>query len=97
MTTTQLSEHVSIGGLRIVKSIHMVKRGQLRFPNSKRRRIQAKWAKRESNYGYIPDPKIYIMADQGCVIMHPATWKRIEREMNALARLANKLQQPRLL
>ena len=71
-----------VGGLRIIQNVYCTVRQQYRFPRSKRHRIRAKWAKRERNYRHLPDPNMYVMRDQGAVVMHPATWRKLERELN---------------
>jgi hypothetical protein len=71
-----------VGGLRIIQSVHCTIRQQYRFPRSKRRRIRAKWAKSERNFRHLADPNMYVMRDQGAVVMHPATWRKLERELS---------------
>jgi hypothetical protein len=73
--------NVMLGGLRIIQNSYCTIRQQYRFPRSKRRRIRAKWSKRARNYRHLPDPNVYVMRDQGAVVMHPATWRKLERKL----------------
>jgi hypothetical protein len=65
--------------IRIFENIHCTVRKQFRFPLSKRRRIRAKWAKREFNLRHLPDPNVYVMKQQGLMVGHPATIAKLRQ------------------
>jgi len=44
----------SLMGLDVMFSANALERRQIRFPRSKKKRIRAKWAKREENVEYVP-------------------------------------------
>ncbi len=58
----------SLGGFRVVESPLCQNRVQFRFPKSKKKRIRAKWEKREENVRYVPTA--YRAAD-GVMYFHP--------------------------
>lgn len=73
----------SVGGfLPIQPDKHCVIWGQVRFPRSKAKRIRKKWSRCTINYGYIPDPNVFAIAEVG-IVGHPQT---IDRMLNKLAK-----------
>jgi hypothetical protein len=69
----------------VIINPHLTIKVQNRFPKSKRRRIRAKWAKRERNFKHLPDPNYYIMSDAGAIAMHPALWSELKGEVTVNA------------
>lgn len=65
----------------IVQDAGLTVRVQYRFPRSRRRRIRAKWAARACNFRVVPAPDIYHVPLSRTLLMHPATYKRLEREL----------------
>jgi len=65
------------GNLKVIQNTYCTVRKQYRFPHSKKRRIRAKWAKRERNFRYTPSPYVYIMENHGIAMMHPATYQKL--------------------
>ena len=59
--------------VRIVESSSLTRRVQWRFPRSKKRRIRAKWAKRECNVRY--DPLMFLF--NGTIYAHPQLAKEL--------------------
>ena len=76
-----VGQNLLLGGFRMIQSGYCTTRQQYRFPRSKRERIRRKWAQRERNFRHMPDQNMYVSRDQGAVIMHPATWRMLEREL----------------
>lgn len=68
-------------GYKINLNSLLSSRIQTRFPRSKRRRIQRKWAKRDANYVSMPDTQIYVMEQTKTMVMHPAIWAKLEKEL----------------
>lgn len=64
--------------IRIEKTRHAVKRVQFRFPRSKKKRVRAKWAKRECNVRYEPQ----ILQAGNTYFVHPAIYERLAREID---------------
>lgn len=52
-----------VAGMPVYATELLVRRRQVRFPRSKRRRIRKKWAKRERNWVTEPDPHVYFFAE----------------------------------
>lgn len=65
--------------MNIIKSPHLVKRVQFRFPKSKRRRIRKKWAKQSKNFKTIPLDEIYRMGNS--FVMHPRMAERLRAKI----------------
>lgn len=66
--------------MNIISNHNLVIREQVRFPKSKKRRIQKKWTKDPRNWRTRPDTAIYRINDpwRGEVLIgHPATAARI--------------------
>jgi len=63
-------------GVQIVESILAVERRQVRFPRTKKRRIQQKWRKDERNW--FSKPCAYLVADLG-LVCHPLIAERLRR------------------
>jgi hypothetical protein len=57
-------------GIQIIEAPWMTDRRQIRFPRSKKRRIQQKWAKDPRNWRSFPKSEIYEIQG-GIVFMHP--------------------------
>jgi hypothetical protein len=67
--------------MEVIISPRLTVKKQHRFPKSKRRRIRAKWEKRECNFKHLPDPNYYIMSDTKTIVMHPALWVELKGEV----------------
>ena len=67
-------------GYTVLEDANFIKRIQVRFPTSKKRRIQKKWGLRSANYSNYPDPELYVMKQRKMIVGHPVTI----REMAAL-------------
>jgi hypothetical protein len=65
-------------GIRILESAASVERIQWRFPHSKKRRIRAKWTKRECNVRYEPRAFRY---GENTIICHPVIAARLRAEL----------------
>lgn len=72
---------LSYAGYQITLSANLSKRTQKRFPRSKKKRIRLKWEKRDTNYVSAPDMQIYVMEETKTMVMHPAVWAKIEKEV----------------
>ena len=53
---------------------------QVKFPKTKRKRTQRKWAKQSKNYAYIPWKTIYQIKGMGYV-MHPSLKVKLMRSL----------------
>lgn len=60
----------SLIGKKIISSPSLVKKIQVKFPRSKRKRIRKKFAKNEANYKTVVDESVYVTRD--CIICHPS-------------------------
>ena len=69
-----------LAGIRVIISPSAQERKQFRFPRTKKRRIQEKWAKREGNFKYWP--MAFRLGD--VVVMHPAIKARLDQEESLL-------------
>lgn len=67
----------SFAGLKCIESIYCVKRWQFRFPHSKKKRIRAKWSKRNENWKSLPDPQFYQIGDT--LVGHPQTFEALRQ------------------
>ena len=94
-----------LGGLRIVETPFLTVRKQVRFPRSRKRRIQKKWRRNFKNWGDVPGPS-YLLNDD-TIYMHPDSAKRLrskidrrnrmrDRTVTAVERLAGMGLEPRL-
>ena len=59
---------MTLHSVRIIESVHACVRTQVRFPRTKKRRIQKKWAKQERNVEYRPTAFIA----SGVLVAHPS-------------------------
>lgn len=66
-------------GPRFIADPALTEYKQVRFPKSKRKRIQKKWRKCLSNYAHVPSEAVYQVGFD--VIAHPTTLYRIRREI----------------
>lgn len=77
----------TFSGLRIVESVLLCDRKQVKFPRSKKRRIRRKWAKRDSNFIELPKREILKYGDT--LVCHPMiaaeVRKAIQREAERYA------------
>lgn len=71
------ASEASVSALRIIESPLLADRVQVRFPRSKKRRIQKKWRKREANYRLIPKRDVYRFGD--ALICHPVIAREIRK------------------
>ena len=55
--------------MQIFENSLLVVTKQIRFPRSKKRRVQKKWRKRSENHGTIPDRNCIIAGDR--IYCHP--------------------------
>jgi len=69
-----------IPGLPIIVSANACERKQFRFPRTKKRRVRAKWSKRERNFKYIP--KAFWVGNQ--IICHPSIYAQLRREFPSI-------------
>lgn len=63
-------------GIPVVLNPFLIEWKQYRFPRSKKKRIRAKWAKRQENYRMVPVYDV-IWLSSGKLMMHPETYKAI--------------------
>ena len=77
-----------LGGRRLIVSPHCLLRIQFRFPRSKKKRIRAKWAKREENVRYKPTA---YLAPENTIYCHPL----IAAKLNAAHASPNVRGEPR--
>ena len=75
-----LSPFGTIGGLRVVESPLLMKRKQVRFCRSKKRRILKKWAKNPKNWREVPDMET-IYRTPTTLICHPALAAKLRRRL----------------
>ncbi len=61
----------------------MVDRKQVNFPKSRKRRIRAKWAKKQENYSDVPQEHVLIDHGSRAIIGHPVTIARLVEMVNA--------------
>lgn len=64
-----------LASINIIQSSQCAERKQFRFPKSKKKRIRAKWSKREENYKYIP--KIYRVGNT--IYCHPYYYEKLKK------------------
>ena len=63
--------------MKIIATQFAVKRVQFRFPRTKKKRIRAKWAKREGNVRY--QPQAFKLG--GTLYVHPSQYAQLKREL----------------
>lgn len=66
----------------VVETSLMTVSGQVRFPNSKKKRIRKKWAKQPRNWGQVPNPK-YFVTNQ-TLFIHPSEARKMRRFLQDL-------------
>lgn len=71
------ASEASVSALRIIENELLADRVQVRFPRSKKRRIQKKWRNREANYRMIPKRDVYRFGD--ALICHPDIAREIRK------------------
>jgi hypothetical protein len=64
---------------RIIESELCVQRIQFRFPRSKKKRIRAKWAKREENVRYKPTA---YLAPENTIYCHPKVARQLRSQLS---------------
>ena len=62
---------MNLYGLKVIESVHLprFKLVQFRFPKTKRRRIQKKWTKKDSNFKQVKSPTMLRYGNT--IIIHP--------------------------
>lgn len=60
-------------GFRFIEQNSCLKRKQVSFPRSKRRRIRRKWAKDDRRCVTVADPEVYFMGQAKVIVGHPVT------------------------
>lgn len=63
-----------VNGYQVILSPALVDKIQVRFPRSKRRRIQKKWAARPENSKTIPAQGALHLKEERILVMHPVVW-----------------------
>jgi len=63
-------------GYQILESNIMTEYKQVRFPRSKKKRIQKKWRKRPANYAHVPMQ--YALKYDNTLLMHPDLARKLE-------------------
>ena len=67
--------------IQIFEDLHLVKTEQIRFPQSKKKRIRKKWAKNLSNWISYPDPNYYKYGKH--IFCHPVMAEVLRRKDHA--------------
>ena len=65
--------------IHVSRDLGHLERYQFRFPRSKRKRIQRKWAKDPRNWRTRHVPKVYNMG--GRFVMDPISYRNLQREL----------------
>ena len=65
-------------GFRIIEDESLVIRGQVKFPRSKKKRIQKKWRGNVANWLPRPDLNYYINHKFGIISCHPVAAKALK-------------------
>ena len=81
-------------GLKVMEMPSMVNRDQVKFPRSKKKRIQKKWRKDLCNYKITPSDTCYIDRVNGFFIGHPVTLREYLKHIPKRESLVGK-QHPR--
>ena len=76
-----MSSLTSLFGYTVFSVSGMVLREQVRFPRSKKHRIQKKWAKRECNWRTTPRLD-YLLDARGHLYAHPVALERLRKAIN---------------
>lgn len=82
-------------GLEVLPSPYMTEYTQVRYPKSKRKRIQKKFRKDASNWDSLPSRKIMRMGRT--LVMHPQTLLKLQEEVHSQPLLSPLVQQIRPL
>ena len=69
-----------LGGIKIIASTLCMTRQQYRFPRSKKKRMQKKWRKDQSNWR--EQPAMYMIGN-GDVVAHPEIVRKIQHQIDS--------------
>lgn len=64
-----------------IENDQMVVQTQCKFPRSKKKRIQRKWAKQSKYWVTYPDPNVLVMENKGIIVGHPCTLRALKASL----------------
>jgi len=81
MTGNEGALYRAFSGFRLIDEERMLAGHQIRFPRSKRRRIQKKWRRRRENHVFYPDPGVLMDQENKVIIGHPVTMIQLRHKL----------------
>jgi len=73
----------SLYGTQIVTNVHLGEEKQVKFPRSKKKRIQKKWRKNRKYYEFVPSNKVHVIQGsfgEKIMMCHPSVYVQIQKE-----------------